>query len=262
MKNICVLPAFAFLLVFFVIPVVLLLSYSFLDRDYLGDVYYRLSSDAWYHSVDSVSLKVIRRTVIVSVSVTILCLLIGYPVACIANSFRKVTSELLLGIFVFPLITSSLLKTYGWIGVLPSSWKGNIFVVVFVMTSTYLPFMILSIIKSLERIDINLIDASMDLGANKYHTLVFVTLPLSLNGILSGCLLVFIPSAGEYLVPHFIGEGKVNVVATLILQQFMERRNWPYAASMTVWLITILLIPFAVINIAIHVWSKNKTSEE
>jgi spermidine/putrescine transport system permease protein len=111
------------------------------------------------------------------------------------------------------------------------------------MTVNYLPFMILPLLRAHERADPNLPMAAMDLGATRWQTFWRVTWPLSWPGIWAGCSLVFIPASGEYLVPHFIGEGKVMVLGTLIVQEFMERRNWPYAAAASVWLLAIVSLP-------------------
>src|SRR5581483_6746707 len=138
-----------------------------------------------------------------------------------------------------PLITSLLLRVYGWINLLPLSWRGNVGSVALVMTMNYLPFMVLPLLRALERLDAGLLEAALDLGATPAQAFWRVTWPLTRPGVVAGCALVFIPSAGEYLVPHFIGEGKVHVLGTLIVQQFMERRNWPYAAAAAACLLAI-----------------------
>jgi ABC-type spermidine/putrescine transport system permease subunit I len=113
------------------------------------------------------------------------------------------------------------------------------------MAVNYLPFMVLPLLRALERAEPNVTEAALDLGATPWQAFWRVTWPITRPGMWAGEALVFIPCCGEYLVPHFIGEGKVMVVGGLIVQEFMERRNWPYAAACAMWLAAIVILPIA-----------------
>jgi ABC-type spermidine/putrescine transport system permease subunit I len=103
--------------------------------------------------------------------------------------------------------------------------------------------MVLPLLRAFERAEANLVHAAMDLGATPWQAFWRVTWPITRPGMWAGCALVFIPASGEYLVPHFIGEGKVTVIGKLIIHEFMGNRNWPYAAACAVWLVAIVLVP-------------------
>ncbi len=110
------------------------------------------------------------------------------------------------------------------------------------MAANYLPFMLLPIVRSLEGIDPTLEDAAMDLGATPLKTMWLITIPLSLPGVIAGAALVFVPALGEYLVPHFLGNGKVTVLGTQIVYEFMERRNWPFSSALACTMLLLILL--------------------
>jgi len=125
---------------------------------------------------------------------------------------------------------------------LPLAWRGTLPGVGLVLAFNYLPFMLLPLVKAFERADPSLALAALDLGATPLQAVWRVTIPLTLPGAASGAALVFIPVSGEYLIPHFIGDGKVNVVGTLVMDWF-GHRHWPYAAACATWLAAIVLVP-------------------
>ena len=232
-----------YLAVFFVVPTAIVVSFSFLTRDFYGLVVREWSLQAWSEALDRVTLILLLRSVTLSLAVTLAAIAIGYPCALFASRCSVGWRRLFVALIAFPLATSLLLRIYGWMNLLPIEWRGNLTMVAVVMTVNYLPFMILPILRACERIDPALPQAALDLGATPWKTFWHVTLPLTRPGLLAGCALVFIPCAGEYLVPHFIGEGKVDVLGTEIVKQFMERRNWPFAAACAVWLLALVGIP-------------------
>jgi ABC-type spermidine/putrescine transport system permease subunit I len=140
------------------------------------------------------------------------------------------------------MVTSLLLRTYGWLNLLPLAWRGTTLSVGLVLACNYLPFMLLPLLKAYERADRTLVLAALDLGATPWQAFWRVTFPITLPGAVSGAALVFIPVSGEYLIPHFIGDGKVSVVGTLVMEWF-DRRHWPYAAACATWLAAIVLVP-------------------
>jgi spermidine/putrescine transport system permease protein len=235
-------PAVIYLAVLFALPVGLVLAYSLCQRDFYGGVQWNFSLEAWRQATDAGTLRVLVRTLVLAGGVTIANLLVGYPCAlALARMDRSYRTVWVLAI-CFPLLTSLLLRTFGWMNVLPLAWRGTLPGVGLVLAANYLPFMVLPLVKALERADRSLVDAALDLGATPWQAFWRVTLPVTRGGMLAGTALVFIPCSGEYLIPHFIGDGKVEVIATLVMRQF-ELRNWPYAAACAAWLALIVLAP-------------------
>jgi len=236
-------PPLIYLVIFFLVPTAIVVSYSFLERDFDGGVIRHWSMEAWQLALDSVTLRILCRSVLLSLAVTAGSVLFGYPVAIFCSRLTAAKRQWCVALIAFPLMTSLLLRIYGWMNVLPDAWRGNVYMVGIVMMVNYLPFMILPLLRACERIDPTLGDAALDLGATPWTTFWRVTWPLTRPGLWAGCALVFIPAAGEYLVPHFIGNGKVDVLGLQIVREFMERRNWPYAAACAVWLLLLVAIP-------------------
>lgn len=235
-------PAVGYLAVLFAAPVAMVLAYSLCQRDFYGGVEWRLSWEAWRQATDAGTFRVLGRTLLLAGGVTAVNLLVGYPCAlALARMDRSYRTALVL-VICFPLLTSLLLRTLGWMNVLPLAWRGTLPGVGLVLAANYLPFMVLPLVKALERADASLVDAALDLGATPWQAFWRVTLPITRGGMLAGTALVFIPCSGEYLIPHFIGDGKVEVVGTLVMRHF-TLRDWPYAAACAAWLAAIVLAP-------------------
>jgi spermidine/putrescine transport system permease protein len=236
------LPAVAYLSILFLGPVSVVLAYSFCQRDFYGGVDPEFSWQAWRMATDPLTLRILARTVLLATGVTAANLLLAYP--CVAALARMPRERRALWVLVisFPLMTSLLLRTYGWLNLLPLAWRGTLPGVGLVLTCNYLPFMVLPLLKSFERADRSLVLAALDLGATPWQAFWRVTFPITLQGAVSGAALVFIPVSGEYLIPHFIGDGKVSVVGTLVMEWF-DHRHWPYAAACATWLAAVVLVP-------------------
>lgn len=236
------MPAVLYVGVLFLVPVSVVLAYSLGARDFRGGVRPEFSLAAWQMASDSITLGILLRTVLLAAAVTLANLLISYPCAATLVRMRPRTRELIVLAISFPLVTSLLLRTYGWLNVLPLAWRGTLLGVGLVLACNYLPFMLLPLLRAYERADESLVLAAMDLGATPWQAFWRVTMPITLPGAISGAALVFIPASGEYLIPHFIGDGKVNVVGTLVIEWF-GHRHWPYAAACATWLAVIVLVP-------------------
>lgn len=199
---------------------------------------------------------------------TLLCLLIGYPMALGLTRVSKAANRVLLMLIVLPFWTSFLLRVYAWIGLMsnhgwfnrlltklynilvPQAWHiANIqimytnFAVIFVVVYSYLPFMILPLYANLERLDRSLDEAAMDLGSRPYQVFLDVTLPLSLPGIIAGALLVFIPTAGELVIPSLVGNMSDPMIGAIISEEFGLNHDWPMAAAISVALLVVLVVP-------------------
>jgi ABC-type spermidine/putrescine transport system permease subunit I len=236
------LPAVLYIAVLFLGPTGVVLAYSFCRRNFYGGVEPELAWDAWQMATDAITLRVLTRTALLAATVTAANLLLAYPCAAALARMPQKQRALMALVISFPLITSLLLRTYGWMNLLPLSWRGTLFGVGLVLTCNYLPFMLLPLLKAYERADRTLVLAALDLGATPAQAFWRVTFPITLPGAVAGAALVFIPVSGEYLIPHFIGDGKVNVLGTLVMEWF-GHRHWPYAAACATWLAAIVLVP-------------------
>lgn len=236
------LPAVLYLAVLFVGPTSIVLAYSFCRRDFSGGVLPEFSLNAWRMATDAITLRILGRTILLAAGVTAVNLLLAYPCAAKLARMPERRRSLLVMVISFPLITSLLLRTYGWLNLLPLAWRGTLSGVGLVLACNYLPFMLLPLLRAYERADRTLVWAALDLGATPWQAFWRVTFPITFRGAAAGAALVFIPVSGEYLIPHFIGEGKVNVLGTLVMEWF-DRRHWPYAAACATWLAAIVLVP-------------------
>lgn len=230
------------------------------------DNYHRLFTDGRYLQAYSVS-------IINAGFATILCLIIGYPMALGIARTRGAWRNILLLLVILPFWTSFLLRVYAWIGLLSNnSWfnrgltslyntlfgaLGTInnvpmmntnFAVVLIIVYSYLPFMILPLYANLERLDYTLNEAAMDLGSRPFQTFKDVTLPLSLPGIIAGALLVFIPASGELVIPTLVGRADNPMIGRMINDEFLIVRDWPMASTVSVAMLVLLVVPIMIYN--------------
>ena len=203
----------------------------------------------------------------------IFCLLIGYPMALGLTRVSPSWRSILLMLVILPFWTSFLLRVYAWMGlmgknswfnvllthaydaVVPASWAVKSipmmysnFAVVLVMVYTYLPFMILPLYASLERLDPTLDEAAMDLGTRPFGVFLDVTLPQSIPGIIAGGLLVFIPAAGELVIPTLVGDAGSPMIGRVIADEFNAARDWPMASAVSVALLVLMVVPLMIYN--------------
>lgn len=205
------------------------------------------------------------RTYINSVQIasvcTLICLLIGYPMAYGIVRTRGNMKFILLLLIMLPFWSSFLLRVYSWMGLLADQgtindvliWMGIIdkpirllyteFAVYVGIVYTYLPFMILPLYANIEKLDFALNDAAADLGAKPASTFFTVTLPLTWPGIVAGCLLVFIPATGEFVIPDLLGGGNVLMIGRVLSSEFNANKDWPVASAVAVVLLLVLVIP-------------------
>ncbi|MGO1118314.1 ABC transporter permease subunit [Rhodovibrionaceae bacterium A322] len=192
---------------------------------------------------------------------TFTCLLVGYPMAYGIARAPQTTRNILLLLVILPFWTSFLLRIYAWMGMLNKSgvintvliWFGIIdepigfmhtqFAVFLGITYTYLPFMILPLYANLEKLDGSLLEAAMDLGSRPAQVFRDVTLPLSVPGIIAGCLLVFIPATGEYVIPALLGSPDELMIGRVLFDEFFSNRDWPVASSVAIVLLIGLVAP-------------------
>jgi putrescine transport system permease protein len=192
---------------------------------------------------------------------TLLCLLLGYPMAYYIARQPPRRRQILLMAVILPFWISFLLRVYAWIGLLNNRgvinefllWLGvidhplpmlyNDFAVYLGIVYSYLPFMILPLYANLERHDHDLLDAAADLGARRWQGFIDVTLPLSVPGIIGGCLLVFIPAVGEFTIPALLGGADTLMIGRVLWDEFFINRDWPVASAVSVVLLLLLVVP-------------------
>jgi spermidine/putrescine transport system permease protein len=241
-------PGGLWLLVFFLIPILIMLVYSLMPRGIYGGVERGFTLEHYGRFFDPLYLDVLQRTFLWSIACTIICLLLGYPVAyVIARSGRW--RNLLLFLVVLPFWTSFLVRTFAMIFLmrdtgLINSWLLKLgiidqsitilytpFAVMSGLVYGFLPFMILPIYASLEKLDLSLLEAAEVLGARPRARFRRVTLPLSMPGVVAGCLLVFIPALGSFLTADLLGGAKQLMIGNLVQNQFSAARNWPFGSA-------------------------------
>ena len=213
---------------------------------------------------DDLYLKTYINSIKISSISTILCLLLGYPIAYGIVRSGPMARNLLLFAIILPFWTSFLLRVYAWMGLLADQgtinnlliWIGLIdepvrlmyseFAVYIGIIYTYLPFMILPLYANMEKLDGTLNEAAADLGSRPMNTFFKITLPLTMPGIIAGSLLVFIPATGEYVIPDLLGGGNVLMIGRLLFEEFSRNTDWPVASAVAIVLLFLLVLPMIV----------------
>jgi spermidine/putrescine transport system permease protein len=253
-------PGVAYWTLLFVAPIGLLLAYSFLQRGPFGGVVFTFTFGNYVRAVDPLFIKVLLTSVRIAATATVVALLIGYPAALFIARVSPRWRVPLLFLVILPFWTSFLIRTYAWMVLLapvglinklliatglidsPLSLLYNEFAIVVGLVYSYIPLMILPLFASLERLGSAPQEAAADLYASPFRVLRTVTLPLTLPGIVAGCIFVFVPSLGNFIVPELLGGGRKIMIGNVIQQQFLQARDWPFGAVLAVVLVFIMLI--------------------
>jgi spermidine/putrescine transport system permease protein len=254
-------PARVWSALFLAAPLAIVCVYSLLTRGDYGGVEYPWTGENYSRLVDPLYLAILWRSLWVATLSTVLCGVLGFPLALfIARAKRH--RNLLLQLVLLPFWTSFLVRTYAWLFILrdtglintlllriglihtPVQLLYNDAAVVTGLVYNFLPFFVLPVYATLERLDPSLPEAAADLGSKPFTTLRRVIIPLSAPGIAAGAVLVFIPCLGAYLTPDLLGGGKTVMLGNLIQNQFTTARDWPFgsAASLTLMLASALLL--------------------
>lgn len=250
------MSAWYFLLL--IVPLAILLIFSLGERAAEGGYAPGLTLDNYLNLPTRWTAFV--NTLWLALAGTILCVFVGYPLAYYLATRAGSKKTLLLVLVIVPFWTSLLIRTYAWLTILGSTGIPAVLeemgfgkvvllntpaAVMIGIVYNYLPLMVFPLFVSLERLDKRLLEASKDLGATPWRTFKQVTLPLTLPGILSGIILVFIPIMGEYLIPAMLGGGRVFFVGNALVDTFLQSRNWPFGSAMAVGLILVVLVAVA-----------------
>ncbi|MBX3030774.1 MAG: ABC transporter permease [Chloroflexi bacterium] len=257
-RALLLLPAGVWYALFLVGPLVVLFIFSFGIRGPNGGYLPGFTLEQ-YQAIGT-RITPFVNTVWYAALGTIGCLVVAYPLAYYLATRAGSKRLILLALVVVPLWTSFLIRTYAWMFILgsngiPKIWDelglGRLvlvntpFAIVLGIVYNYLPLMILPLFVSLDRLDRSLLEGSRDLGAGPVATFRQITLPLSLPGIASGCLLVFIPAMGEYLIPVLLGGGKTYFLGNALADLFLQSRNWPFGSAIGSAFVGMMLIVVA-----------------
>ncbi|MDG1410319.1 MAG: ABC transporter permease [Acidimicrobiales bacterium] len=252
------LPSYAYLILFFVVPLVIVVVYSFATRNQFGGT--DLSGwnfDSYAKLGEPIVRAILFRSVWLALITTVICLVIGYPFAYFLATRSPRIRNVMLVFVMIPFWTNFLVRNYAWRVILGNNGpltKTTEFLglgeqellfsqtaVVLGLVYGFLPFMILPLYASIERIDSGLLEASRDLYANGWQSFRRVLLPLSMPGVIAGSILCFVPSLGAYVTPEILGGAKTTLLGSYIVTQFLTARNWPLGASLSFVLMAIML---------------------
>jgi spermidine/putrescine transport system permease protein len=252
-------PVTVWLGLFFLVPLLFILAYSFGTSGIYGGITLGFNPGNYLRVFDPLYLEIVGRTLVIALLNTFLCLLLGYPLAYFIAFKGGSRKNLLILLVMIPFWTSLLLRAYAWVVILGGNGIANralqflgitdgpvnlIFTpqaVALGMVYSYLPFMILPLYAALEKFDVRLKEAAQDLGASRWHTFWRVTFPLSMPGVIAGSILVFIPSAGEFVIPNLLGGARTVLVGNLIQQQFLLARDWAFGSALAMMLAALLV---------------------
>jgi spermidine/putrescine transport system permease protein len=264
------LPPSAFLAVFFLGPLAIMIVYSWLTPGLYGGVewkFFHLNygrilgwADTKYERFDPVYFEIFLRSVKLAATTVLLSLILCYPVAFWVSRMPEKRKNLVIFLITLPFFISLIVRLFAWVLILRPTGFFNqalmglglidepleiIFTgtaVVIGMVYVFVPFMFLPLYASIEKLDLSLIEASQDLGANRLQTFFRVILPMTVPGIVGGSIIVFIPSLGNFIVPSLLGGAKVVMIGNLIEQQFLSARNWPFGAALGMMVMAAVLI--------------------
>jgi spermidine/putrescine transport system permease protein len=265
------LPSWIWMWALFATPFAIVLAYSFLTRGVYGGIELPWTLESYGRLFDSLYLTILLRSFVMALAATALCLVFAFP-AALFISRAPTHKNLYLQLVMLPFWTSFLVRTYAWIFLLrdtglintalqrlgivhsPLPLLYNDGAVLLGLVYGYLPFMVLPIYATLERLDPALVEAAADLGAQPITTIFRVIVPLAKPGIAAGSVLVFIPCLGAYLTPDLLGGGRTVLVGNLVQNQFTSARDWPFGSA-----VSILLM--ALVTIALWVFLRRESEE-
>jgi putrescine transport system permease protein len=272
-QRVTIAIPYLWLLVFFLAPFAIILKISFADPiiaqppftpllDESGSPH--ITADNYtFLLTDKLYIVTYLKSVFMAAVATVLCLMLGFPMAYGIARAESAVRNILLLLIILPFWISFLLRVYAWMGLLNNYglinnlllWLGVIqqpvqliytdFAVYIGLVYSYLPFMVLPLYATLERMDPDLVDASQDLGASPAQAFRDITWPMARPGVIAGCLLVFIPAMGEYVIPYLLGGPESLMIGRVLFDEFFVNRDWPLASSVAILLLMLLVAPIA-----------------
>lgn len=267
-------PGLLYLTLLMAVPIGLVLTYTVFKRGRFGGIVWEPTLDNFTRAVEPVYVRVLVDSLTLASITTVLAVLLGYPTAYLIAQLPTRWRTVALVLVVLPFWTNFLIRTYAWIVLLNSEGPLNQALVglgivdrplgllytkgavVAGLLYAYLPLMILPLYASIERLDPQLREAAANLGASRARTFFDVTLPLTLPGLITGCVFVFVPSLGNFVVPELLGGGKTVMVGNLIRDQFLKARDWPFGAVLALAVIALMVALFA-----LQSWASRRVSD-
>src|SRR5262252_694022 len=253
------LPTWLAMVLLFAAPLAIVLVYSLLTRGVYGGVENPWTAESYRRLIDPLYLIILLRSFAMALAATALCLVFAFPAALFISRAPR-HKNLYLQLVMLPFWTSFLVRTYAWLFLLRDTGLVNTILqkagiihaplqllyndgaVLLGLVYGYLPFMVLPIYATLERLDPSLPEAAADLGARPWATLLRVIVPLSRPGIVAGAVLVFIPCLGAYLTPELLGGGRTVLVGNLVQNQFTTARDWPFGSAVSILLMALVTL--------------------
>lgn len=255
-------PLLLWMIAFVVVPTLIMFLYSFCQRDELGQVVFSFTLDSYKRVLDPTYLKILSMSILYAAVTAFICLLAGYPVAYWVGRAPENIRNKLLTLIMIPFWTSFLIRTYAWISILKSEGPLNAGLqyvhiiaapldimytptaVIIGLVYSYLPFMILPIYGSVEKLDNALVEAAFDLGAGPVRAFSNVIVPLTKPGIVAGVMLVFIPAIGMFAITDLMGGARVPMIGNVIQNQFGQARDWPFGAALGMTVLVLFALSF------------------
>ncbi|HHJ1110215.1 TPA: spermidine/putrescine ABC transporter permease PotB [Proteus mirabilis] len=257
-QNIVITGVVGWLMVFVFLPNIMIIATSFLTRDDANLVEMIFTLDNYYRLFDPMYAEVLLHSINMALVATLACLILGYPFAFFLAKMPKKIQPLLLFLLIVPFWTNSLIRIYGlkiflstkgyfnefllWIGLIDKPLRIIYTPEAVVLGLVYilLPFMVLPLYSSIEKLDKPCLEAARDLGANKLQTFIRIIIPLTMPGIIAGCLLVMLSAMGLFFVADLMGGAKNLLIGNVIKSQFLNIRDWPFGAATSICLTLVM----------------------
>lgn len=253
-------PVSLWMLLFVAIPFIYVVCISFMHKGTYGGVEFGFTIENYKAIFDPLYLVTFGKSLLISLITTLICILIAYPFTYFVAQKTEIKKAVFMSLVMIPFLVSSLIRLFAWISILRKDGIVNSILInigiidkpiqlvynnigsIIGLVYMLLPFMILPLYSSIEKLDKFYLEAASDLGAKPYKAFLKITLPLTAPGVFAGSILVFIPSLGLYFVTDLLGGSKTQVIGNLIKNQFITARNWPLGAALSVFLIVITLL--------------------
>jgi len=251
-------PYIVWISIMILVPMFLIFLYSIIVPNNSGQLAFNFTLDNYREVFTPIFLNTLRSSFVIALFATVLCLVIGYPVAWIISQFPPAKQSMLLLMFIMPMWINMLLRTYAWINILSRNGVLNTilvffniapldlmytnFAVILGMVYNFLPFMILPIYTAIIKVDKSLIDAAHDLGAGSRQVFTRVVLPLTLPGVITGVIMVFLPAVSTFVIPQLLGGGQYMMIGNLIERQFLLTGNWHMGSAISMILMLFIFL--------------------
>lgn len=257
------IPYLVWLIFLVVLPIIMMFILTFMKTNGMDFSNAQASIDAYSRLADISILKALWNSLVVAFFTVVICIILGYPVAYFISFSHLKNKMMFLLLLILPMWSNSMLRIVSWLRLFSTdafsalNLIGTNAAVIFVTVTTYLPFMIFPIYTILEKLDRSYIEASRDLGLNPVKTFFKVTLPLSMSGVTSGILMVFLPSATGFAISQTIGQGKIRLIGNLI-QSVFEKNNYNFGSLLSIILSIIIIAVIVVFRLSKHSKKEDK----